>query len=93
VQTERLDTLLILQPEKMKELRTGAKCLEEVMQNQVQAIDDDERAKRQEIANQKVAKARVRRSETRHHAKKKPLFCASRHCKGLTTTDWRLPRG
>lgn len=46
----------------MKDLRTGAKCLEEVMQNQVQAIDDAELAKRQEIANQKAAKTKVRRS-------------------------------
>jgi len=43
----------------MKDLRTGAKCLDEVIKNQVQAIEDEERAKRQAIANSKAAKTKV----------------------------------
>lgn len=62
--------MLIFQPERLEDLRTGAKCLEEVMQKQVQAREDEERAKRQETANQKVAKARVRRSEAGHRTKR-----------------------
>ena len=80
MQTENLDRLLVFQTARMKDLRTGAKCLEEVMQNQVQAIEDAESAKRQEIANQKVAKARVRpviRSQTPR--RKESSLCASRH--------------
>lgn len=49
----------------MKDLRTGAMCLEEVRQNQVQAIEDEERARRQEIIDKKAAAAKVRWSEIR----------------------------
>jgi len=57
--TEEFVPLLVFHPDRMKDLRTGAKCLEEVIQNQVQAIEDEERAKRQEIANQKAAKSKA----------------------------------
>lgn len=67
----------------MKDLRTGAKCLEEVMQNQVQAIEDAERAKRREIANQKAAKTRVRRPEIRRHYEETPYFVLLGVEKGL----------
>ena len=59
VQTEELVTMLVFNVERMKDLCTGAKCLEEVLQNQVQAIEDAERAKRQEMANQQAAKTKV----------------------------------
>ena len=55
--------MLVFNPERMEDLRTGAKCLEEVMQNQVRAIEDAERERRQEIANQQAAKTKVRRSK------------------------------
>jgi len=57
--TEECITMLVFNEARMKDLRTGAKCLEEVIQNQVQAIDDAELAKRQEIANQKAAKTKA----------------------------------
>jgi len=44
----------------MEDLRIGAMCLDEVIKNQVQAIEDEERAKRQEIANKKAAVTKVR---------------------------------
>lgn len=58
-QREELVPFLVFHPDRMKDLRTGAKCLEEVMHNQVQAIEDAERAKRQEIVNQNAAKSKV----------------------------------
>jgi len=58
-QAEDGDTRLVFNPKMMKDLRTGAKCLDEVIKNQVQAIEDAERAKRQEIANGKAAKTKV----------------------------------
>lgn len=61
VQTEKCVTELVFNPERMEDLRIGAKCLDEVIKNQVQAIEDAERAKRQSIANEKAAKTKVRR--------------------------------
>ncbi|KAF9780163.1 hypothetical protein BJ322DRAFT_315055 [Thelephora terrestris] len=55
-----LQAMLVFNPDRMKDLRTGAKCLEEVIQNQVQAIEDEERARRQEIANRQAAVTKVR---------------------------------
>jgi hypothetical protein len=60
VQTEDFVTRLVFKPERMKDLRTGAKCLDEVIKNQIQAIEDAERAQRQAIANEKAAKTKVR---------------------------------
>lgn len=57
--------MLVFNPSRMKDLRTGAMCLEEVRQNQVQAIEDEERARRQEIIDKKAAAAKVRWSEIR----------------------------
>ena len=71
MQTEEFVPMLVFDSSKMKELRTGAKCLEEVIQNQVQAIQDAELAKRQEIANQKAAKTKVRWSEIRYRCQNK----------------------
>lgn len=59
-QTEECITMLVFSPNRMKDLRTGAKCLEEVRHNQVQTIEDEERARRQEIVNKKAAAAKVR---------------------------------
>ena len=59
VQTEEYVTRLVLNPNKMSDLRIGAKCLDEVIKNQVQAIEDAERAQRQAIANEKAAKTKV----------------------------------
>lgn len=53
--------MLVFNPERMEDLRTGAKCLEEVMQNQVRAVEDVEHERRQEIANQQAAKTKVRK--------------------------------
>ena len=58
-QVEDSDTRLVFNPKKMKDLRTGARCLDEVIKSQVQAIEDAERAKRQEIANGKAAMTKV----------------------------------
>ena len=52
--------MLVFNPKKMTDLRTGAKCLDEVIKNQVQTIEDAERAKRQAIANEKAARTKVR---------------------------------
>ena len=52
--------MLVFNQSSMKDLRTGAKCLEEVIQNQVQAIEDEEQARRQEIANRQAAVTKVR---------------------------------
>jgi len=60
VQTEDCVTRLVLNPTRMEDLRIGAMCLDEVIKNQVQAIEDEERAKRQEIANKKAAVTKVR---------------------------------
>lgn len=43
----------------MDTFRVGAQCLDEVIKNQVQAIDDAERVKRQEAANQAAAVTKV----------------------------------
>jgi hypothetical protein len=43
----------------MNDLRTGARCLDEVIKNQVQAIEDAERARSQAIANEKAAMTKV----------------------------------
>jgi len=59
VQTEEYVAMLVFNPERMEDLRVGAKCLDEVIKNQVQAIEDAERAKRQSIANEKAAKTKV----------------------------------
>jgi hypothetical protein len=69
-QTEECVTMLVFNPSRMKDLRTGAKCLEEVRQNQVQAIEDEERARRQEILDKKAAAAKVRWPEIRWDGKK-----------------------
>jgi len=58
-QTEKQVTRLVFNPERMADLRTGAKCLDEVIKNQVQAIEDKERERRQAIANEKAAKTKV----------------------------------
>ncbi|KAF9652226.1 hypothetical protein BDM02DRAFT_241430 [Thelephora ganbajun] len=55
VQTEECVTRLVFNPDKMDDLRMGAKCLDEVIKNQLQAIEDAERAKRKEIVNKKAA--------------------------------------
>ena len=60
IQTEDYVTRLVFSPERMNDLRTGARCLDEVIKNQVQAIEDAERARREEIANQKAAVTKVR---------------------------------
>jgi len=52
--------MLVFNPKRMRDLRTGAKCLDEVIKNQVQTNEDAERAKRQAIANEKAAKTKVR---------------------------------
>ena len=57
--------MLVFNPKKMDDLRTGAKCLDDVVKNQVQKIEDEELAKRQEIANKKAAETKVR-SEARY---------------------------
>ena len=77
VQTEEYVTRLVFNPERMKDLRTGAKCLDEVIKNQVQAIEDAERATRQSTANEKAAKTKVRRSKARYRCGKS-LFQTSR---------------
>jgi len=60
-QTDGLgDTRLVLNPERMDTLRVGAQCLDEVIKNQVQAIEDAEQAKRREAANKKAAATKVR---------------------------------
>ena len=59
VQTEECVTMLVFNPKRMTDLRTGAKCLDEVVKNQVQTIEDAERAKRQAIANEKAARTKV----------------------------------
>ena len=74
VQIEDFTPMLVFNESRMKDLRTGAKCLEEVMHNQVQAIEDTERAARQEIINQKAAKNKARRSQVSQHCEKKSLF-------------------
>jgi len=58
-QIVELDTMLVFNPKRMDDLRTGARCLDEVIKNQVQTIEDAERAKRQAIANEKAAKTKV----------------------------------
>ena len=60
IQTEDFVTRLVFKPERMKDLRTGARCLDEVIKNQIQAIEDAEREQRQAIANEKAAKTKVR---------------------------------
>ena len=57
--------MLVFNPKRMGDLRTGAKCLDEVIKNQVQSIEDAERAKRQAIANEKAAKTKVQRKNSR----------------------------
>jgi len=52
--------MLVFNPKKMTDLRTGAGCLNEVIKNQVQTIEDAERARRQAIANEKAARTKVR---------------------------------
>jgi len=59
VQTEECVTMLVFNPKRMTDLRTGAGCLDEVIKNQVQSIEDAERAKRQAIANEKAARTKV----------------------------------
>lgn len=59
IQTEQYVTRLVFNPERINDLRTGARCLDEVIKNQVQAIEDAERAKREAIANQKAAITKV----------------------------------
>ena len=59
-QTEEFVTRLVFNSEKMDDLRVGAQCLDEVIKNQVQAIEDEERAKRQAIANEKAGVTKVR---------------------------------
>ena len=44
----------------MNDLRIGAQCLDEVIKSQIQATEDEERAKRQEAANKKAAVTKVR---------------------------------
>ena len=78
--------MLVFNPDRMKDLRTGAKCLEEVIQNQVQAIEDEERARRQEIANRQAAVTKVRQSKARVHHEKH-LFCTSRYETRSTRTE------
>ena len=51
--------MLVFNPKRMGDLRTGAKCLDEVIKNQVQSIEDAERAKRQAVANEKAARTKV----------------------------------
>lgn len=51
--------MLVFNPKKMDDLRIGANCLDDVIKNQVQKIEDEERAKRQEIANKKAAETKV----------------------------------
>jgi len=75
VQAEEYAALLVFNPERMGDLHVGAKCLDEVIKNQVQAIEDAERVKRQSIANEKAAKTKVGRSEAGHRCGK-PLFFA-----------------
>ena len=60
VQTDGYITRLVFNLEKLNDLRTGARCLDEVIKNQVQAMEDAERAKRQASANEKAAKTKVR---------------------------------
>jgi len=60
VQTEECITMLVFNPKRMKDLRTGAKCLDDVIKNQVQTIEDAELAKRRAIANEKAARTKVR---------------------------------
>jgi len=59
IQTKDYVTRLVFDPERMNDLRTGARCLDEVIKNQVQAIEDAERAKRQAIANERAAMTKV----------------------------------
>lgn len=59
VQVDEGDTRLVLNPERMDTLRIGAQCLDEVIKNQVQAIEDAEQAKRREAANKKAAATKV----------------------------------
>ena len=59
IQTEKLVTRLVFDSKRMDDLRTGARCLDEVIKNQVQAIEDEERARREAIANGKAAVTKV----------------------------------
>ena len=59
IQTKDYVTRLVFDPERMSDLRTGARCLDEVIKNQVQAIEDAERAKRQATANERAAMTKV----------------------------------
>lgn len=85
--------MLVFNQSSMKDLRTGAKCLEEVIQNQVQAIEDEEQARRQEIANRQAAVTKVRWLEISLRGENPYLFCTSRCGKRFTRTDWLLPQG
>lgn len=66
IQAKEGNTRLVFNPVRMKDLRTGAMCLDEVIKSHVQRIEDEERAGRQEIANGKAAKTKVRPGARRH---------------------------
>jgi len=71
VQTEEFVTMLVFDSERMTDLRMGAKCLDEVIKNQVQAIEDAERAERQSIAaNETAAESEVRLSKAGYRSGK-----------------------
>ena len=80
VQTEEYVTRLVLNQNKMGDLRIGTKCLDEIIKNQVQAIEDAERAQRQTIANEKAARTKVRSEVGRR--RKKALFAFPGHERG-----------